>query len=85
MINYESLVITEYMRYVDNFGAISIQQIEQPIKSLVDMNMSNNSAIIEQINGLAQTVQSLQQAVNKPRIKRPVRDSNGVILEVVEE
>lgn len=85
MINYESLVVTEYMRYVDNFGAVSIQQLEQPIQSLVDMNMSNNSAIIEQINGLAQTVQSLQQAVNKPRIKRPVRDSNGVIIEVIEE
>lgn len=85
MINYEQLVVTEYVRYVDNFGAVTINQLEQPIQSLVDMNMSNNSAIIEQISGLAQTVQELQQAVNKPRIKTPIRDENGLITHVVEE
>jgi hypothetical protein len=85
MINYEQLVITEYMRYVDNFGAVSIQQLEQPIKSLVDMHSQSNEAIVQQIDNLAKTVQGMQQNMNRPRVKRPIRDENGLITHVVEE
>lgn len=85
MINYEQLVVTEYMRYVDNFGAVTINQLEQPIKSLVDMHSQSNEAIVQQIDNLAKTVQGMQEAANRPRIKTPIRDSNGLITHVVEE
>jgi hypothetical protein len=85
MISYEQLVVTEYMRYNENFGSVAISQLEQPIKSLVDMHSQSNEAIVRQIDSLAKTVQGMQEAVNKPRIKTPVRDENGLITHVLEE
>jgi hypothetical protein len=85
MINYEQLVVTEYIRYTENFGAISMKQLEQPIKSLTDMHSQNNEAVMQQISDLANTVQGLQESVNRPRIKRPIRDENGLITHVIEE
>jgi len=85
MINYEQLVVTEYVRYVDNFGAVSIKQLEQPIKLLTDMQLQGNDIITEQIGFLAKTVQDMQEAISRPRIKRPIRDENGLITHVIEE
>lgn len=84
-MDYENLVDIEYNRYVENFGSLSVYNAIAPINNAISILNEQNEALLNGMVNLSSSIQNVNESVNRKRVKIPVRDSNGLITQVIEE
>lgn len=84
-MDYENLVGIEYNRYVENFGSLSFSNAIAPINNAISILNEQNETLLNGMVNLSSAIQNVNESVNRKRVKIPIRDSNGLITQVIEE